>query len=306
MLAALSKQYMLQLMHIHALLILGCGYTGKRLAKTCLDNGMHVIGTTRTDGRAGELQSLGIEPVVASDPGQIPADVYQQADAIVDSIPLERSDAGLTAGQPRWLAATLKKMGHVQWAGYLSTTGVYGDAGGAWVDETSPCNPASQRGVERLRAERAWLESGLPAEVFRLAGIYGPERNIISKLQAGGYKAVQWVPPHYSGRIHVDDIVAAIMAAMAKPRAGRIVNVADDKPLPHAEYVAELAAMTGAPEPVLLSPDEAERELSPAALDFFRDNKRISNRLLHADLLPELQYPSFRDAVARLIQEPGA
>ena len=285
---------------IHSLLILGCGYVGTRLAAACIEQGMHVFGTTRTDERAGELRSLGIEPVLADDPAEIPDDVYRQADAVVDSIPLEKSEAGLMAGQPRWLPVIASKLRHVQWAGYLSTTGVYGDAAGEWVDEASSCNPTSQRGIERLKAEKAWLGAGFPAEVFRLAGIYGPGRNIIPRLQAGGYKAVQWNPPHFSSRIHVDDIVAAIMAAIEKPRPGRIVNVADDLPLSHADYVCALAAMVGAPEPVMLTPEEGEKQLSPAALDFFRDNKRISNRLLHTELLPELQYPSFRDAVPTL------
>jgi len=286
--------------NIRSLLILGCGYVGTRLAEACIEQGMHVIGTTRTDERAEELRSFGVEAVVADDPTGISDGIYQQADAVLDSVPLEKSEAGLTAGQPRWLAEISRKIEHVQWAGYLSTTGVYGDVDGEWVDESSPCNPTSQRGVERLKAETAWLGSGLPAEVFRLAGIYGPGRNIIPRLKAGGYKAVQWNPPHFSSRIHVDDIVAAIMAAMQKPRPGRIVNVADNAPLPHADYVTELAAMIGAPEPVILTPEEGEKQLSPAALDFFRDNKRVSNCLLHAELLPGLKHPNFHEAVSTL------
>jgi len=303
MLAALNKQYMLQNMRLHSLLILGCGYVGTKLALACLNKGMQVTGTTRNAERAEELWKIGVDPIVATDPSQISGDVYAQVDALVDSIPLERSNGGLKAGQPRWLPAISDHLRHIEWVGYLSTTGVYGDAGGDWVDEFSSCNPTSQRGIGRLEAEKAWLEPGLPAEVFRLAGIYGPGRNIIPRLMAGGYKAVQWNPPHYSSRIHVDDIVAAIMAAMKKPRPARIINVADDEPLPHACYVTELAGMLGAPAPVLLSPEQGERELSAARLDFFRDNKRVSNRLLHAELLPELKYPDFRDAVAALLQE---
>ncbi|MDX8401083.1 MAG: SDR family NAD(P)-dependent oxidoreductase, partial [Mariprofundaceae bacterium] len=179
-----------------------------------------------------------------------------------------------------------------------STTGVYGDAGGAWVDETTPCRPSSPRGLERLRAERAWLDSGLPAEIFRLAGIYGPGRNILKRLRAGGYRAVRWQPPRWSNRIHVDDILAALLAAIARPRPRRIVNLADDLPYPHADYACELAEAIGAPRPELIAPDEAARLLSPAALDFFRDDKRVRNRLLHRELLPELRYPDFRAALA--------
>lgn len=291
---------------VQALLILGCGYVGERLGAACLREGITVYGTTRGAERAEALGQAGIIPVLADDPAKIPEHVCRQVDAVLDSIPLERRPGGLVAGQPRWLPGLARHVRHVRWAGYLSTTGVYGDAAGAWVDETRPCTPTSQRGIERLRAERAWLDSGLPAEVFRLAGIYGPGRNILPRLMAGGYRAVRWEPPHYSGRIHVDDIVAAIMAAMARPRPGRIVNVSDDAPLPHADYVAELAAMIGAPAPELLTPEEGERVLSAAALDFFRDNKRVSNRLLHAELLPELRYPSFREALPSLLKEIGA
>ena len=288
---------------VQALLILGCGYVGERLGAACLREGITVYGTTRNAQRADTLRQKGITPLPGEDPARIPEPICRQVDAVLDSIPLERTPDGLRAGQPRWLPDLARRCGHVRWAGYLSTTGVYGNADGAWVDESWPCRPTSQRGVERLRAEQAWLDSGLPAEVFRLAGIYGPGRNILPRLMAGGYRAVRWEPPHYSGRIHVADIVAAIMAAMEKPDPGRVVNVADDGPLPHADYVTELAMMIGAPVPELLTPEEGERVLSAAALDFFRDNKRVSNRLLHAELLAELHYPTFRDAVPSLLRE---
>jgi len=171
------------------------------------------------------------------------------------------------------------------------------------VDESFPCEPASARGRARLAAERAWLASGLPAEVFRLAGIYGPGRNLVARLRAGGYKAVRWSPPRWSNRIHVDDIVAVLLAAMEAPRPGRIVNLADDAPMPHADYVCELARLIGAPEPILLSPEQAARELSPAALEFFRDSKRVRNTRLHAELLPQLRYPDFRAGLASLLEE---
>lgn len=286
-------------MRIQSLLILGCGYVGGRLGRACLDTGMQVYGTTRSCERAATLEKMSIEPILA-EPDAIPDEVLNGIEAIVDSIPLTRGDSGTHASQLRWLPEIAPKLSSLKWAGYLSTTGVYGDADGEWVDESWPCNPASPRGRERLKAEAVWLESGLSAEVFRIAGIYGPGRNIMAKLKAGGYRAVRWQPPHYAARIHVDDIVAAIMAAMDRPRPGRIVNLADDEPLPHEVYVTELARLLGAPAPIILSAEEGERQLSPAALAFFSDNKRVSNRLLHAELLPKLRYPSFRDAVDSL------
>jgi len=276
------------------ILILGCGYVGEKLAQACLAHGVRVIGTTRSQERASVLEQMGVEAVLAASPTDLPDELLASVDAVLDSIPLTRDEQGMHASQSHWLTALAAKLSHVRWAGYLSTTGVYGDAGGAWVDESWPCNPDSARGLERLKAEAAWLQSGLPAEVFRLAGIYGPERNMLGRLQAGGYKTVQWQLPHYSSRIHIDDIVAALMAAMQQPRAGRIVNLADDLPLPHADYVTELAQVIGAPMPEILSEQEGEQQLSPMALAFFRDNKRVSNRLLHEELLPELKFPDFR------------
>jgi len=283
------------------ILILGCGYVGEKLAVACLAEGVKVTGTTRSVARAAELQSLGIEGVVANSPADFPDSLLAEVDAIVDSIPLSRTEQGMHASQPEWLPLLVPKMTRLAWAGYLSTTGVYGDADGAWVDESWPCNPQSPRGVERLKAERAWLDAVPDAEVFRLAGIYGPGQNILERLRAGDYKAVQWQPPHFSNRIHVDDIVAALMAAMRKPRAGRIVNLADDEPLSHADYVTQVARMIGAPPPIILSPEEGERQLSPMALEFFRDNKRVSNRLLHAELLPALIHPGFHAGITALL-----
>jgi len=286
---------------IKYLLILGCGYVGEKLAAACMADGIKVIGTTRSDARAAALGNTGIEAAVAASPVDLPDTLLASVDAVVDSIPLTRNEQGMHASQPAWLPEIAPKLAQLKWVAYLSTTGVYGDADGAWVDESWPCKPASERGIERLKAEQAWLQSGLPVEIFRLAGIYGPGRNMIARLKAGEYKTVQWDSPHYSSRIHVDDIVAAIMAAIKMPKPGRIVNLADDEPLPHAGYVTELARMIDAPEPVMLTPEEGKRQLSPAMISFFRDNKRVSNRLLHRELLPELKYPNFRQGVTSLL-----
>jgi len=285
---------------IRHLLILGCGYVGERLAMAALEGGIRVTGTTRSPERAAALRALGLETAIADSPVDLPEALLHQVDAVLDSIPLAKDGDGLQAPQCQWMATIAPRFSHVRWAGYLSTTGVYGDADGAWVDESWPCRPTGERGIRRLEAEAAWLGSGLPAEVFRIAGIYGPGRNVIAELKQGRYRTVRWQTPHWSNRIHVDDIVAALLAAMVRPRPGRIVNLCDDVPLPHADYVLELAQLVGAPAPLILDAVQAERELSPATLAFFRDNKRVSNALLHRELLPELRYASFRDAVDSL------
>jgi len=283
------------------LLILGCGYVGTKLAKACLKLGFQVSATTRNGEHAQTLQKNGINPIIIASPSDISDDILAQTTHIIDSIPLTRADNTMFASQTQWLSLLTPKLQHIEWAGYLSTTGVYGDAGGAWVDESYNCQPSSPRGIERLKAEQAWLNAGLPAEVFRLAGIYGAERNITSRLMAGDYKAVQWNPPHYSSRIHVDDIVAAITAAMQSPRTGRIINIADDLPLPHADYVQQVAAMLAAPAPTILTPEEGKTQLSATALSFFSDNKRISNQRLHEELLPRLHYPSFKEGMTAIL-----
>jgi nucleoside-diphosphate-sugar epimerase len=288
-------------MPMRNLLILGCGYVGEKLAKACLEQGIRVVGTTRCALREKELNTLGIQAVLADSPEMLSDVILASCEAVLDSIPLERSGQKFRAGQVNWIPKLVHRLQQVKWIGYLSSTGVYGDADGAWVDESWPCKPGSLRGKQRLIAEDTWLNSGLPVEVFRLAGIYGPDRNIISRLKAGQYKAVNWNPPHFSSRIHVDDIVAALLAAMNKPKVGRIMNLADDDPLPHIDYVNELAQIIGAPAPVKLSPEEGEIQLSAAALAFFADNKRVSNRLLHKELLPELKYPSFREGFSSMI-----
>lgn len=284
-----------------SLLILGCGYVGEKLAGACLSRGMEVFATTRSEDRAGELEALGVQAMVADSPDRLAGELLSSLDAVLDSIPMVRAEGRIWAGQPDWVPSLAGKLKRVRWLGHLSSTGVYGDAGGAWVDEQWPCRPGSERGKQRLLAESAWLHSGLPAEVFRLAGIYGPDRNIAPRLLAGGYRVVKWEPPHFSSRIHVDDIVAALLAAMDSPRAGRIMNLADDEPLPHIDYAMAMARLLAAPEPVVLSEEEGLSQLSAAALDFYRDNKRVSNRLLHEELLPELKYPSFRDGFASLV-----
>jgi len=287
------------------LLILGCGYVGQHLGKAWQAQGFDVYATTRKQEHARMLEQQGLTPIIVASPADIPSNILNTTTHILDSIPLSRDNNRMFASQSQWLPILKQQLTQLQWAGYLSTTGVYGDAAGAWVDEDYACKPSSARGKERLKAEQAWLHSGLHAEVFRLAGIYGPQRNLISRLMEGGYKAVTWQPEHYSSRIHIDDIVAALCAAIQSPRAGRIINIADDLPLPHADYVQQLAQIIGAPEPILLSPEQGQAQLSATALAFFSDNKRISNKRLHTELLNQLHYPSFKEGIAAIINNNG-
>lgn len=286
------------------ILILGCGYVGQHTGKKLADAGHTVYGTIRSTEAAEGLITTNIKPVLISEIKDIfNANELQNITHIIDSIPLEKTGTGLTNPQQNFVSDLIKKLPNLKWAGYLSTTGIYGDSGGDWVDEDTPTNPTSERGKQRLVAEKTWLGSFKNAEVFRISGIYGPGRNLLPTLAKGNYIAIKWDKPHYSNRIHVDDITDALIAAIDKPRPGRIVNLCDDLPYPHADYVSELCTAAGFPTPILITPDEAKSKLSLSALDFFMDNKRISNKKLHDELLPRLKYPSFRDALPELIKE---
>ncbi len=263
--------------------------------------GVAVSAWTRDRAQAAALASRGITPHVAATPEALDDSVLAESEALLDSVPLERDAGGWHAPQLRWVSALVRRMPRLSWVGYLSSSSVYADSGGQWIDEDAPLE-RDGRGRQRLRAEQAWRDSGAPVECFRLSGIYGPGRNLIARLRKGGYRAVSWQPPRYSNRIHRDDIVATLLAGLSRPRAGRVLNVSDDEPLPHVEYVTRLAEMVSAPQPLRMTPEEARAHCSDDYLAFFRANKRISNRRLHHELLPRLRYPSFRDAVPELLE----
>ncbi len=280
---------------------------GEHFASELIRKGAKVYGTARTKAHAQDLSDLGIEPLLISSASEVgrllSKEKLSRISHLLDSIPLARKNDHFTPPQAEFLADLLSGLPHLRWAGYLSTTAVYGDSQGEWVDENTPASPGSDRGKARLWAESLWKEHFPAVEIFRLPGIYGPGRNILPRLLAGDYKAVRWDPPRYANRIHVADIVASLSAAVTQSSPGRIINIADDYPCPHAEYVEELCKAVGAPPPRFLTPEEAAKELSPTVLEFFRENKRVSNRKLHRELLPDLRYPSFREALPELLEE---
>ena len=188
-----------------------------------------------------------------------------------------------------------------EWIGYLSTTGVYGDRAGGWVDEASDLRPAGERGRRRVAAERGWLDlweqSGRPAHLFRLAGIYGPGRGPFEQVRAGTAKQVI-KPGQVFSRIHVHDIVQVLEASMARPNPGAIYNVCDDDPAPPQDVIAEASRLLGlAPPPEI--PFETAA-LSPMARSFYEESKRVSNRRIKEELGVRLRYPSYREGLAAL------
>ncbi len=198
---------------------------------------------------------------------------------------LQRHGAALRAARPEWV-------------GYLSTTGVYGDRQGGWVDETSALDPANPRGHWRIAAERAWLESGLPVRVFRLAGIYGPGRSAIDRLRKGAAQRIV-KPGQFFSRIHVEDIARVLKASLTRSAAGDIFNVADDEPAPPQDVIVFAAELLGLPCPPEIAFEEAE--LSPMARGFYAESKRVSNRRIREELAVDLAYPEYRSGLRAIL-----
>lgn len=283
------------------LLSLGHGYVARRLARGLVAEGWRVLGTTRDGGRAAEIAAEGAEPLAW--PLADPEGALDAATHVLSSVAPGPEGDPVLAALGAGLAA---RAGRLEWVGYLSTTGVYGDRAGGWVDEGSELRPAGPRGAARVAAEAGWLglwrDHGVPVEVFRLAGIYGPGRGPFAGLRAGTARRIV-KPGQVFSRIHVDDIVAVLRAAMARPRPGTAWNVCDDDPAPPQEVVAEAARLIGVAPP----PEEPfeTAEMTPMARSFYAESKRVSNRRIREELGVRLRYPSYREGLRAVLAEEG-
>lgn len=286
----------------NCMLVLGHGYTGGFLSARLLAEGWRVIGTTRSAEAAEAMARAGVEPLLW--PGEDLAPALASATHLLQSIaPTEHGDPVLAeAGETIAAAAA-----HMTWAGYLSTTAVYGDHQGGWVDETTPPAPATRRGHWRVAAEAAWSElarrSGLPLHVFRLAGIYGPGRGPFAKVRAGTARQIV-KPGQVFSRIHVEDIVQVILASIARPDPGAVYNVCDDDPAPPGDVLAHAAALLGVSLP---PPEDFETaEMSPMARSFYAENKRVRNERIKRDLGVQLRFPDYRAGLKALLAAESA
>ncbi|MEM7399129.1 MAG: SDR family oxidoreductase, partial [Pseudomonadota bacterium] len=197
--------------------------------------------------------------------------------------------------------AALSKLGSLEWVGYLSTVGVYGDQQGAWVSEETPPKPNSARTEARVAAEQAWLdfgaETGVPVHIFRLAGIYGPGRSVFDKLMAGTARRINKQGQVFS-RTHVDDIASVLEASIAQPRGGAIYNVADDEPAAPGDVVAYAARLIGMEPPPEIDFEDAN--LPPMVRSFYEGSRKIGNARIKSELGVQLRYPTFREGLAAL------
>jgi nucleoside-diphosphate-sugar epimerase len=273
------------------LFVFGLGYSALFLARERRAAGWTVAGTTRDAAKAASLATEGIEAHLFSRERPLAPAALAGTTHLLSSIPPEAEGDLVLARHAEDLRAL-----PLAWAGYLSTTGVYGDAGGAWIDETSPLKPSHERTQHRVLAEQAWLASGLPAEVFRLAGIYGPGRNLVEEVAARRARHVVREGQVFS-RIHVADIAGALAAAMQRPLAGRILNLADDEPAAPSAVLWEACRLLGVQPPPPVPFEDAKAGMSAMALSFWADNRRVGNARLKQALDYELRYPSYREGL---------
>ena len=279
------------------LLIFGHGYSARHLvAHLNLAPGDLRV-TTRSAEKAAKLAAQGL--IVRLFPG---SDMAQDLDwathVLVTAGPEDAGDPVLAETRDAFIAAAAR----LTWVGYLSTTGVYGDHAGAWVDETTPLTASTARGKARIAAEGEWQDlhrdHGLPLHIFRLAGIYGPGRGPFEKVRDGSARRIIKEGQVFS-RIHVEDIAQVLAASMARPDPGAIYNVCDDDPAPPQDVIGHAAELLGLPLPPAVPFDPAT--LSPMAASFYAESKRVDNRRIKEDLGVRLRYPDYRAGLAAML-----
>lgn len=279
------------------LLSIGHGYCAQRLAPRLIDRGWQVIGTTRSTQKAQDLAQTGITPVIW--PGTDLAPLLDRVDTVLVSAgPGAQGDPVLAS-----LSGAFRRAHHLQWVGYLSTTGVYGDHQGGWVDEETPLAPSTARGQARMQAEAQWQALGLPLHIFRLAGIYGPGRGPFSKVRAGTARRII-KPGQVFSRIHVDDIATVLMASLDRPNPGAIYNLCDDDPAPPQDVIAHAATLLGLPVPPAIAFDQAE--MTPMARSFYAESKRVRNDRVKSELGVRLAFPDYKTGLAAMLPRDPA
>ena len=278
----------------------GLGYSAGVLARRLLAAGWRVAGTCRGEAQAAMLRGQGIDAVAFERGRALPPGAMAGATHLLSSVPPDESGDPVLDLHADEIAA----LADIRWIGYLSTTGVYGDWRGAWIDETSPLRPTLERSWRRVYAETAWLDlwrhHGKPVHVFRLAGIYGPGRSPIDNVRSGKAQRIVKRGQVFS-RIHVDDLATVLAASMEQPRPGAIYNVCDDDPAAPHVVIAHACGLLGIEPPPEIRYEDAQ--LSAMARSFYADNKRVRNDRLKRELGVALRYPSYKVGLPAILAE---
>ena len=280
------------------LIVFGLGYSGAAVVKAATAAGWMVCGMLRTPGRGGgDLAGVDVLAFDAAEPALATA-----THLLATAPPGEAGDPVLAR-----YGAAIAAAPALRWIGYLSSTGVYGDRGGGWVDEDTPPLPGSNRSRRRLAAEEEWrrLAGGRAVDIFRLAGIYGPGRSPFDSLRAGTARRVS-KPGQMFGRVHRDDIAASVLAAMRQDRdhTVRVLNLADYEPAENAAVVEEAARLLGMPPPPVLPYEQAAQQMTEMGRSFWAENRRVASAKTQAALKLRWRYPTYREGLrAVLLQE---
>ena len=277
-------------------LVLGGGYSGRSFVQLIREMGTPVRSTRR------HADSPGADLVFDSATRQIPdQDDLKGVSHVLCTIPptADGQDPVLSC-----LGSMLQDL-PLTWVGYLSTTGVYGDRQGAWVTEAEPASPGQQRSRRRQACEQAWLNSGLPVQILRLPGIYGPGRSVLDGLRAGRARRIR-KPDQVFCRVHVEDVAGACLHLIHQAAEGQrpaIVNVSDSCPAAPEELLVYAADLLGCDLPEAEAFDQACRSMSAMAQSFWSENRRVSNQLLCQQLGYQLLHPDFRIGLKDCLQQ---
>ena len=274
------------------LYVVGLGFSGLEIARHARALGWTVAGSVTSEEKAAELRVDGLDAEILSASSEKLAD----ATHVLSTVPPE------AAGDP---VLPILRHARPRWFGYLSTTGVYGDRGGGWVDETDEPNPGQARSKYRLRAEQDWQalarESAVPLDIFRLPAIYGPGRSALDQVREGRAQCID-KPGQVFCRVHVEDIAQAVVAAMERsaPQRGDIFNVSDDEPAPQADVISFACRLLGRRAPAIVSWDDAAPHLSDMARSFYAENRRVRNDRIKRELGVWLKYPTYREGLSAI------
>ena len=278
----------------YTLLSFGHGYSARALSRILLAQDWRVIGTTRNEDKAVGLMNDGIEPRIWPGADMAPA-LNGATHLLISAAPDDAGDPVLAALHDEIAA----RAGQFEWVGYLSTTGVYGDHGGDWVDETTPLKPSTKRGIARVQAESAWAAiPDLPLHIFRLAGIYGPGRGPFAKVRAGTARRIIKADQVFS-RTHVADIARVLAASIRNPNPSAVYNVCDNDPAAPQDVIGYAADLLGLPLPP--AEDFEKAEMSPMARSFYAESKKVRNDRIKNELGVKLLYPDYRSGLKALL-----
>tara|TARA_B100001121_G_scaffold307942_1_gene330657 strand:- start:524 stop:1378 length:855 start_codon:yes stop_codon:yes gene_type:complete len=272
----------------------GHGYTAQALTPYLNEKGWTVFGTSRSKDNFSDIEKSGATPILwGSD--QLRSVIKEAALVLSSVAPKDGNDPVI-----QMYGEDLKEnSSQIKWAGYLSTIGVYGDTKGEWVNENSPLKPSTNRGIARVSAEKKWLKNNfLPSHIFRLGGIYGPNRGPFQKVLQG--KAVKIIKPgQVFSRMHILDIVQTLLASISQPKPHSIYNLCDDNPAPPQDVLSYAAKLLSVDQPPIVRFEDAD--LSEMARSFYAENKRVSNQLIKSELGVDLIYPDYKVGLESLL-----